>query len=118
MRRSAGLLKLLRALPRGLAGSAHAAGCRGLASTVGDYRIIDHTFDAIVVGAGGAGLRAAVGLEEHGFKTAYIFTGLFAVTLTGPEKEALLRAGASPSCSPPARTRLRPRAALTQPWAT
>jgi len=36
------------------------------------YPIVDHTFDAVVVGAGGAGLRAAMGLAEHGFKTACI----------------------------------------------
>ena len=36
------------------------------------YPIIDHTFDAVVVGAGGAGLRAAMGLSENGFKTACI----------------------------------------------
>lgn len=36
------------------------------------YTVIDHTFDAIVVGAGGAGLRAAFGLVEQGFKTACI----------------------------------------------
>jgi succinate dehydrogenase (ubiquinone) flavoprotein subunit len=40
------------------------------------YPIVDHTFDAVVVGAGGAGLRAAMGLSEHGFKTACI-TKLF-----------------------------------------
>jgi hypothetical protein len=34
------------------------------------YPIIDHQYDAIVVGAGGAGLRAAVGLSEQGLKTA------------------------------------------------
>jgi heterodisulfide reductase subunit A-like polyferredoxin len=34
------------------------------------YTIIDHTYDAIVVGAGGAGLRAAIGLSELGFNTA------------------------------------------------
>lgn len=34
--------------------------------------MIDHTYDAIVVGAGGAGLRAAFGLAEKGFKTACI----------------------------------------------
>ena len=40
-------------------------------STAGQaYPIIDHTFDAIVVGAGGAGLRASVGLSELGFNTA------------------------------------------------
>lgn len=36
------------------------------------YTVVDHTFDAIVVGAGGAGLRAAFGLVEQGFKTACI----------------------------------------------
>eukprot|EP00882_Tetradesmus_deserticola_P002322 GHRQ01002479.1.p1 GENE.GHRQ01002479.1~~GHRQ01002479.1.p1 ORF type:complete len:338 (+),score=124.89 GHRQ01002479.1:166-1179(+) len=45
-------------------------------STTGDYAIIDHQYDAVVVGAGGAGLRAAVGLSELGFKTACI-TKLF-----------------------------------------
>ena len=43
---------------------------------VGDYSVIDHTYDAVVVGAGGAGLRAAFGLVEEGFKTACI-TKLF-----------------------------------------
>ncbi|KAH7967738.1 hypothetical protein HPB52_002091 [Rhipicephalus sanguineus] len=42
----------------------------------GSYEVVDHTFDAIVVGAGGAGLRAASGLVEAGFKTACI-TKLF-----------------------------------------
>lgn len=42
----------------------------------GAYPIIDHTFDAVVVGAGGAGLRAAFGLTQAGFKTACI-TKLF-----------------------------------------
>ena len=36
------------------------------------YPIIDHEYDAIVVGAGGAGLRAAFGLAEAGFNTACI----------------------------------------------
>ncbi|GAM17737.1 hypothetical protein SAMD00019534_009120, partial [Acytostelium subglobosum LB1] len=36
------------------------------------YPVIDHTYDAIVVGAGGAGLRAALGLTEKGLKTACI----------------------------------------------
>ena len=39
-------------------------------STKSAYPMIDHTYDAIVVGAGGAGLRAVVGLAEQGFKTA------------------------------------------------
>jgi succinate dehydrogenase (ubiquinone) flavoprotein subunit len=37
-----------------------------------NYKIIDHNYDAIVVGAGGAGLRAAYGLSTAGFKTAVI----------------------------------------------
>ncbi|KAK6461894.1 succinate dehydrogenase [Scheffersomyces coipomensis] len=36
------------------------------------YHVIDHEYDCIVVGAGGAGLRAAFGLAEAGFKTACI----------------------------------------------
>jgi len=36
------------------------------------YKIIDHNYDVLVVGAGGAGLRAAVGLSESGLKTACI----------------------------------------------
>uniref|UniRef100_A0A0K0DUF3 Succinate dehydrogenase [ubiquinone] flavoprotein subunit, mitochondrial n=1 Tax=Strongyloides stercoralis TaxID=6248 RepID=A0A0K0DUF3_STRER len=43
---------------------------------ISDYKVIDHTFDAVVVGAGGAGLRAAMGLAEGGMKTAVI-TKLF-----------------------------------------
>ena len=39
-------------------------------STKGKYTIVDHTYDAIVVGAGGAGLRAAIGLSEAGLNTA------------------------------------------------
>ncbi|KAL4573503.1 hypothetical protein LXL04_020312 [Taraxacum kok-saghyz] len=34
--------------------------------------IVDHTYDAVVVGADGARLRAAIGLSEHGFNTACI----------------------------------------------
>jgi len=36
------------------------------------YTFIDHTFDAVVVGAGGAGLRATLGCVEKGLKTANI----------------------------------------------
>lgn len=36
------------------------------------YEIEDHVYDAIVVGAGGAGLRAAMGIAESGLKTACI----------------------------------------------
>ncbi|KAK7082860.1 hypothetical protein SK128_013781 [Halocaridina rubra] len=37
-----------------------------------DYPVVDHTYDAVVVGAGGAGLRAAFGLVQEGFRTAVI----------------------------------------------
>ena len=36
------------------------------------YKIIDHEYDVVVLGAGGSGLRAAVGLSEAGLKTACI----------------------------------------------
>jgi succinate dehydrogenase / fumarate reductase flavoprotein subunit len=36
------------------------------------YQFIDHTFDVVVVGAGGAGLRATFGLANSGLSTACI----------------------------------------------
>ena len=36
------------------------------------YPIIDHTFDVVIVGAGGAGLRATVGCSQAGLRTACI----------------------------------------------
>ncbi len=36
------------------------------------YKIIEHSYDVIVVGAGGAGLRATFGMAEKGLKTASI----------------------------------------------
>ncbi len=36
------------------------------------YEIIDHSYDVIVVGAGGAGLRAVLGASQAGLKTACI----------------------------------------------
>ena len=38
----------------------------------GTYNIIDHTYDVVVVGAGGAGLRATLGMGASGLKTACI----------------------------------------------
>ena len=37
-----------------------------------DYEFIDHSYDVLVVGAGGAGLRATFGLAQAGFKTACV----------------------------------------------
>ncbi|WP_420960675.1 succinate dehydrogenase flavoprotein subunit [Brucella sp. IR073] len=36
------------------------------------YQFVDHKFDVVVVGAGGAGLRATLGMAEQGLKTACI----------------------------------------------
>jgi succinate dehydrogenase / fumarate reductase flavoprotein subunit len=36
------------------------------------YEIVDHSYDVVVIGAGGAGLRATFGLSEAGFKTACV----------------------------------------------
>ncbi|BAQ47765.1 succinate dehydrogenase flavoprotein subunit [Methylobacterium aquaticum] len=36
------------------------------------YTIIDHSFDVVIVGAGGAGLRATVGCSQAGLRTACI----------------------------------------------
>src|SRR6202171_2330263 len=49
-------------------------GLRGRAMSA--YELIDHSYDVIVVGAGGAGLRATLGLAESGLSTACI-TKLF-----------------------------------------
>src|SRR5450755_2074585 len=37
-----------------------------------EYKLIDHTYDVVVVGAGGAGLRATFGLAEAGLATACV----------------------------------------------
>jgi hypothetical protein len=58
------------ALRRLLDAAGPSEGVRALSTSGKAYPIIDHTFDAIVVGAGGAGLRASVGLSEEGFHTA------------------------------------------------
>src|SRR5881409_199951 len=44
----------------------------GPASNGHAYPIEDHTYDVVVVGAGGAGLRAVVGCSEAGLRTACI----------------------------------------------
>ncbi len=36
------------------------------------YELIDHEFDVVIVGAGGAGLRATLGMAEQGLNTACI----------------------------------------------
>ena len=39
---------------------------------IGNYNIVDHEFDVVVVGAGGAGLRATLGMAAKGLSTACV----------------------------------------------
>src|SRR4029078_587932 len=41
-----------------------------------EYEFIDHSYDVVVVGAGGAGLRATLGLAEQRLSTACVTTVL------------------------------------------
>ncbi|HYD37462.1 MAG TPA: succinate dehydrogenase flavoprotein subunit [Allosphingosinicella sp.] len=43
-----------------------------MATTPSAYKLIDHRYDVVVVGAGGSGLRATMGAASHGLKTACI----------------------------------------------
>ncbi len=43
-----------------------------MAADTSAYKIIDHTYDVVVVGAGGSGLRATMGAAEAGLRTANI----------------------------------------------
>ena len=101
------------------------------------------SFDALVVGAGGAGLRAAVGLAEHGFNAAcasinhpyqlpcadmeWIDHHASRACAHLPETCSLLAivansaacgAGASQSCSQPDRTRSQLKEGSMQHWET
>src|SRR4030095_11061351 len=53
---------------RGACGSA----CRDGPRRMSEYSFTDHTYDVVVVGAGGAGLRATFGLAQKGLQTACI----------------------------------------------
>src|SRR5258708_4440609 len=57
-------------------GNGRAANGGGAPATNGKaYPIEDHTYDVVVVGAGGAGLRAGVGCSEAGLRTPCITKG-------------------------------------------
>jgi len=56
--------------------SFHTSSARRAANPLQAYPVTQHKYDAVVVGAGGAGLRAAFGLASKGFKTACV-TKLF-----------------------------------------
>ncbi|RCL01516.1 MAG: flavoprotein subunit [Candidatus Tokpelaia sp. JSC085] len=44
----------------------------GTVMSTENYHFVDHKFDVVVIGAGGAGLRATLGMAEQGFKTACV----------------------------------------------
>ncbi len=56
----------------GKAGNGKAGNGAAPATNGKAYPIEDHTYDVVVVGAGGAGLRAVVGCSEAGLRTACI----------------------------------------------
>ena len=55
-----------------MAAKANGANGTGRATNGQAYPIEDHSYDVVVVGAGGAGLRAVVGCSEAGLRTACI----------------------------------------------
>jgi len=55
-----------------MAASTSTAGAATFSVGGRSYPITDHTFDVVVVGAGGAGLRATVGCSQAGLRTACI----------------------------------------------
>src|ERR1700681_322065 len=57
------------ALSRDWNESWHTAGDRVMTEA---YEIIDHTYDVVIVGAGGAGMRAALGMAASGLRTACV----------------------------------------------
>jgi succinate dehydrogenase / fumarate reductase flavoprotein subunit len=63
------------AAPNGKANGATAPKANGASAPKAGgaaYKFTDHTYDVVVVGAGGAGLRATLGCAEAGLKTACI----------------------------------------------
>ncbi len=75
--RPAQLLRDRRRRLRHLRHRPHCAGARhrarsGVCKMTDAYKIIDHVYDTVVVGAGGSGLRATMGSAEAGLKTACI----------------------------------------------
>ncbi len=54
----------------GVGAAASALGKRFFSASPAGYTIVDHTYDVVVVGAGGAGLRASVGATEAGLSAA------------------------------------------------
>src|SRR3990170_4216657 len=55
-------------------GNGEAAGSKTVLGRISGsaYTVVDHSYDVVVVGAGGAGLRATFGMAEKGLRTACI----------------------------------------------
>ena len=53
------------------------------------YEITDHVYDVVVVGAGGAGLKATLGMAEQGLKTACVANYFLREVIRLPRKEEL-----------------------------
>ena len=53
------------------------------------YPITDHTFDVVVVGAGGAGLRATVGCSQAGLRTAWSDKHAIYTSFNGPGSDGM-----------------------------
>jgi succinate dehydrogenase/fumarate reductase flavoprotein subunit len=69
-------------------------------ATIGGYEVIDHDYDVVVVGAGGAGLRATFGMAMKGLKTACI-TKVFPTRVSSSFRVVLFLPGVScPSLFP------------------
>ncbi|MHA1537705.1 MAG: succinate dehydrogenase flavoprotein subunit [Alphaproteobacteria bacterium] len=52
--------------------SSKASNAKAAASLGQAYKIVEHEYDVLVIGAGGAGLRATFGLAEKGLRTACV----------------------------------------------
>jgi succinate dehydrogenase/fumarate reductase flavoprotein subunit len=61
-----------------------------------EYKFIDHTFDVVVVGAGGAGWRATQGAVKAGLSTACI-TKVFPTRSHKTSGTPRLRSGTHPA---------------------
>ena len=47
------------------------------------YELIDHEYDVVVVGAGGSGLRAALGAAQQGLKILAVMANTFFAIAVG-----------------------------------
>lgn len=84
----------------------------GGAHLKGAYTIVDHTYDVVVVGAGGSGLRATMGAAEAGLRTANISkvfptrSHTVAAQAGSPPRSATTRPITGPgTCTTPSRVR-------------